>query len=330
MPSRFADSATGANRSKLSAIEQLVLRWENVSEAAAKIAISLAPASRAASKPRMFGTSTGYRTPGMRLMLFKTSALSAICGTHFAETNAPASTTLNPASASRSMRPILIAAGTAVASFCSPSRGPTSTMRTSAGRRIGSLLAVGGKRDQRRALLDEIPGCEMHAVDDPVCGRHDRMLHLHGLEHKERLAAPHPLTRPRRHLDDLARHRRREPPARGVELRLRLERIDEAQAMFDPLELDHSGIAGREQSRAVHHAIKGHDEVAAVFAMCHRVDDIVPDLESVAASAVVHADGALTGAVVPAQVLISGAIEAPAVTGLPGRVRIARSCSDVP
>src|SRR5260221_11197567 len=64
----------------------------------------------------------------------KTCALSDICGTHFGETKAVASTAGRPASASFSMSSILIAVGTFVASFCRPSRGATSTMRTLRGR----------------------------------------------------------------------------------------------------------------------------------------------------------------------------------------------------
>src|SRR5215470_7263425 len=130
-----------------------------------------------------------------------TAALSDICGTHFGETKAPASTARRPASASRSMSAILTATGADLASFCSPSRGPTSTMRTSAGRRMVSLLHIGGERDQQRALLDEIARQEMHALYDPIRGRHDRVLHLHGLEHEQRLTPFHALARPRRHYD---------------------------------------------------------------------------------------------------------------------------------
>src|SRR2546422_11548832 len=64
----------------------------------------------------------------------KTCALSDICGTHFGETKAVASTAGRPASASLSISSIFTAVGTPVASFCRPSRGATSTMRTLRGR----------------------------------------------------------------------------------------------------------------------------------------------------------------------------------------------------
>ena len=49
------------------------------SDAAPKMATSVAPAASAASKPLRLGVSTGYDTPFARLMCFMTSALSPIC-----------------------------------------------------------------------------------------------------------------------------------------------------------------------------------------------------------------------------------------------------------
>ena len=54
------------------------------------------------------------------------AALSAICGTHFGETNEVASMTRCPASARRSISSILVAVATTCFSFCSPSRVPAS------------------------------------------------------------------------------------------------------------------------------------------------------------------------------------------------------------
>ncbi len=59
MPAVRAAAATGTSRSRLPSIEQLVLRLENVSDAAANIAISATSAVLAASSPCRFGTSTG-------------------------------------------------------------------------------------------------------------------------------------------------------------------------------------------------------------------------------------------------------------------------------
>jgi hypothetical protein len=77
-------------------------------------------------------------------MAAKTSALSAICGTHLGETKAVASIALSPAAARRWISSTLIAVETGFFSFCRPSRGPTSTMRTLLGRVIllGCLFLV--------------------------------------------------------------------------------------------------------------------------------------------------------------------------------------------
>jgi len=74
-----------------------------VSDAAVNSAIDFTPASIARSRPFMFGTRTGYSTPGSFGMFSYTSAVSAICGTHFGLTNAPASITRRPASPSAVM-----------------------------------------------------------------------------------------------------------------------------------------------------------------------------------------------------------------------------------
>ena len=82
----------------------------------------------------MFGTSTEYTTPGLRWMRAITSAPSLICGTHFGDTNEVTSIAPKPAAVSRSTSSTLTSAGIICFSFCSPSRGPTSTILTRAGR----------------------------------------------------------------------------------------------------------------------------------------------------------------------------------------------------
>src|SRR3990167_1593637 len=68
-----------------------------------------------------------------------TSALSAICGTHFGLTKLVTSISFRPASCKRCTSSILTAAGTGCFSFCRPSRGPTSTSWTREGSFMGSL-----------------------------------------------------------------------------------------------------------------------------------------------------------------------------------------------
>src|ERR1700722_5912484 len=65
--------------------------------------------------------------PGLRVMPAKTAAASAICGTHFALTNADTSMTGRSAALRRSTNEILSAVEIDACSFCRPSRGPTST-----------------------------------------------------------------------------------------------------------------------------------------------------------------------------------------------------------
>jgi hypothetical protein len=59
-----------------------------------------------------------------------TSALSAICGTHLGLTKLATSIRRNPARESMSISATFSAVGIARASFCSPSRGPTSKIST--------------------------------------------------------------------------------------------------------------------------------------------------------------------------------------------------------
>ena len=118
---------------------QWVFFSENASLAAENTAISSSAMplacwyASAASSPFMFGTSTGNRVPGRRAIADSTSAVPAICGTHLGDTNAPDSTIERPADASRSISATRVATGMLPGSFCSPSRGPTSTTRTAAG-----------------------------------------------------------------------------------------------------------------------------------------------------------------------------------------------------
>ena len=118
----------------LSAIEQLMLRWEKASLAAPKITTSWAPAASAPSKPFMFGVSTEIRLPAGREMRAMTSAASAICGTHFGDTKDVASSWRTPAASRRSHRSTFTSVETGCFSFCRPSRGPTSVIRTDDGR----------------------------------------------------------------------------------------------------------------------------------------------------------------------------------------------------
>jgi hypothetical protein len=84
------------------------------------------PAASAVSSPRRFGTSALIRTPGGRCTPRATSPASASCGIHLGETKLVSSMWRMPDATSASMKRILSAVGTWRASFCRPSRGPTS------------------------------------------------------------------------------------------------------------------------------------------------------------------------------------------------------------
>src|SRR3954468_18834198 len=83
-----------------------------------------------------------------------TCALSAICGTHLGDTKLVTSISLRPASCRRWTSSIFTAAGTGSFSFCSPSRGPTSTSLTLPGYCMASVssLAVNHAGDGFSAL----------------------------------------------------------------------------------------------------------------------------------------------------------------------------------
>ena len=65
----------------------------------------------------------------------------AICGTHLGETKEAASIFGKPAAVSRLINSTLTSTGIISFSFCSPSRGPTSTILTCAGK-LGALLIL--------------------------------------------------------------------------------------------------------------------------------------------------------------------------------------------
>src|SRR3954468_14063854 len=124
-------------------------------------------------------------------MRSSTSVWSAICGTHFGETKAVASTAGRPTSARRSMSSSLTAVGTWFGSFCRPSRGPTSTMRT-------RLF----KRHQLRAFEYLLAWPIVNLLHHAVGRRRDGVLHFHCLEDQERIALGDLGARLRKHLDD--------------------------------------------------------------------------------------------------------------------------------
>jgi hypothetical protein len=132
----------------LASMLQLILRWLNDSLAAANTTTSAGQVARgpdnAASRPCKLGTNTEWQTrwPGFAKADTPaiTAAASAICGTHFGLTKLVTSMWRRPACCSWRTSSILSAVATACASFCKPSRGPTSSKVTwwgSTGQRLG-------------------------------------------------------------------------------------------------------------------------------------------------------------------------------------------------
>ena len=95
-----------------------------------------------------------------------TAAASAICGTQVGETNAVASMVFKPAAARRPINSVLISLLTGNASFCKPSRGLTSTIRTDLGRSLeGGMATCPGS-----GLACSVIGvAELWLVETPLC-----------------------------------------------------------------------------------------------------------------------------------------------------------------
>src|SRR5690606_10716301 len=109
-----------------------------------------------------------------------TSAASASWGTHFGLTKLVASMLCSPVAERRSISSILCAVATIACSFWSPSRAPTSTMRTASGRAI-SIPQL----QQDGVGLDELAGDGDHRRDLAVARRLERQFHLHRLDDQQ-------------------------------------------------------------------------------------------------------------------------------------------------
>src|SRR5690606_22702002 len=120
------------------------------------------------------------------------SAASASCGTHRGLTKLVASTTGNPVADSRSTSVILSAVAMVADSFCSPSRGPTSTIC----RRDGMAMSV-LQGDEHGVGVDEVPLGGADLGDRAVARGLERQLHLHRLQHHQLLACDDHVARAR-------------------------------------------------------------------------------------------------------------------------------------
>src|SRR5439155_4342914 len=110
-----------------------------------------------------------------------TSAEPTICGIAFGETKAPTSIGFSPAPISASMKAMRSATLTGVFSFCRPSRGPTSTMRT-VSVMVGCRLDFG----EFDALADDVADLAFQLLQHAGKRRAQGLLHLHDLEGEDR------------------------------------------------------------------------------------------------------------------------------------------------
>src|ERR1700680_1297353 len=115
-----------------------------------------------------------------------TSSEVTICGIACGETKAPTSTVCSPAASSASMNAMRSATPIGVFSFCSPSRGPTSTMRTE------SLMPIsrGGRLDHGgvQAFAGDSPVLALYRLQHAGKRRAQGLLHLHHFERQDRRA----------------------------------------------------------------------------------------------------------------------------------------------
>src|ERR1700675_4320729 len=135
-----------------------------------------------------------------------TASEFTICGIAFGDTKAPTSTVCSPAPTSASMNAIRSATLTGVFSFCRPSRGPTSTMRTE------SLMLISQSYrfdlGEFHAFLHDIADLAFYHFQNTCEWRAQGLFHLHDFKRQDRRALREhgPLLRQQRHYG--ARQRR--------------------------------------------------------------------------------------------------------------------------
>jgi hypothetical protein len=128
-PAVRARSAIRVHAAIASSVLTPWLRWLNVSVATTTTLTSSTPARIARSRPRSFSTRPIQET-WPRGSMPQSSSASASCGTRAGFTKLVTSIRRTPLPASMPMSSALAAVGRVTASFCSPSRGATSTICT--------------------------------------------------------------------------------------------------------------------------------------------------------------------------------------------------------
>src|ERR1700730_4402232 len=140
----------------------------------------------------------------------KTSAASAIWGTHFGLTNAETSMTGRFAAPRRLTNSILSAVETETCSFCRPSRGPTSTMVTFRPRKDLTSIPGSPQFDEDGVRLHQLTLATAHSGHHGIARRSDWQFHFHGLEDDQGVAFLDRCARLDQHFEHGGRHRRRE------------------------------------------------------------------------------------------------------------------------
>lgn len=97
------------------------------------------------------------------------------CGTHFGCTNEPASIVFRPVLARRFTNSILVSAGILVFSFCRPSLGPTSTIRTWSANARREEVKLRVKLGMQSRLT-----CRLRSGDGGMMERIGRIRRAHG------------------------------------------------------------------------------------------------------------------------------------------------------
>src|SRR5574341_2075124 len=247
-------------------------------------------------------------------MRSSTSVWSAICGIHFGDTNAVASTAGSPTPASRSISSTFTAVGTSPGSFCRPSRGPTSTILT-------ELF----KGDQLRALEHLLARRIVNFLHHALGGRGDRVLLFHRFQDQQRFAFRHPGAGPGHLLDDLARHGRGErAPARVVVdvAELGLERKAPVIAFAEDMPV----VPGAQRARLESVPVEAHEQASVGQPLARKTVSTASNADAQAAfeekkpycvlDAVLHKD----------KVVVRVLVQPPAIDPVPGRKRIAGGC----
>src|SRR6476661_4112219 len=186
-----------------------------------------------------------------------TSALSAICGTHFGDTNAVASTTGSPAAESRSISSTLTAVEIEPCSFCRPSRGPTSTSLTRDGNGMATFTRIEASTtlrvlleiDELRPLGHLLADCEAESDEPARRRRRDRVFHFHRFEDQERRIPGDVAARCREPGNDAPRHRRDEPSLDALPLAGMIERIAAGELVAPPVQEHVTSFAARDHRR---------------------------------------------------------------------------------